>query len=175
MSWRAIQTKPAAERRVADGLRDEGLTAFLPVERVWRWIRGRKHQHARPLIPGYVFAYLADHELHHIHAINGAVRFVGADGSAAVIPTLFIEQLQSALDAGKFDHTISHTKALEKGQTVLVLEGPYAGYVGAIAKLKGSRRVQLLLTLANGRQWAVTEQVEKLELLDVEKAKRKAA
>lgn len=161
MTWRVIQTKPAAEKRVEAGLRDEGLTAYLPLEVVWRNLRGRRIAWPRPLLRGYVFAHLADDELYRIHAVDGVVRCIGADGRAATIPAKFVDAIRNAEAAGEFDETREpERKTFRKGQRIRVARGEFVGLVGAIAKVKGSRRVAILLDTIG---WQVAKSMDELD------------
>lgn len=73
--WSIIVTTSQREKRLATALREAGFEVFLPLRRTWR---GRYARHAeiwRPVIPGYVFAVMAPHEVHGFHD-EGAARLI---------------------------------------------------------------------------------------------------
>lgn len=147
VSWKVVQVKPAAERRVRDGLHESGLTAYLPMEVVWRRRDGRKVRHERPLIRGYVFALIADEDQHRIHGIDGAQRFVSFNGVAATIPAKFIAAIQAAEAAGEYDETAEpEKKRFALGDRVrLTRRDAFEGLSGVISRLNGGRRITVVL------------------------------
>ena len=173
--WRLIQSKPVAEARIVEALKLYGVAAFAPMETVWRHSPGRKFQVKRPLIRGYVFARFTDAQQHLVHEIDGAVRLVAFDGVPAKVPARFVEAMQAAEAAGDFDSTKSAPRRpprLAKGAAVRITEGHYTGLVATIVKLKGERRVRVMLAQCGANQEVVIG-IDKLE--DAEDDARAAA
>lgn len=173
--WALIQTRPAAEVRVAAALklRAPALDVYVPMETVWRRSAHRKAPHRRPLIRGYVFAAMEDGDLALVHEIEGAVCFVTSGGRPARIGPAFVTGLREAEAAGRFDKTRRERPVLGErrkvGETVRITRGPFEGVVATVVKLKGARRVQLLLSLLGGSQTV------DVELTKVALAQRPAA
>lgn len=153
--WLLIQVRPAAEFRVVEALRLYKVPAFAPAERVWRPTPQRRPiVHQRPLIRGYVFAQVGVLG-HLVHDIDGATRLVAFDGHIATVPTAFVERLRAAQQAGAFDHTRDRAHrgkgaGRNVGERVLMAAEPFAGFVATVVKLKGQRRVQVMLDLVRG-------------------------
>jgi transcriptional antiterminator NusG len=156
--WYVIQVRPGAEKKVAEGLEEHKLEVSVPMERFWIRNAYRKLKRERPVIRGYVFAILSDATLALLHDIDGAQRAIG------IIPPAFIIEMQDAEKSGAFDRTRPRARReYRKGQKVRVTEGPYAGYIGEIAKLKGDKRAQIILAMSKGAAWPINELLDRVE------------
>ena len=156
-AWYAISVSPAAERRVKDALTEHKVTAYYPVEKVWRTRPGRRTTHERPFIRGYVFAETDDHPtlVALSHDIEGAQRVFGFRRTAAEIAA-FIGDLRQSESAGDFDATIARDKAgkvmreIEVGSDVRVKTGPFSGFAGKLLNVTEKRRAQIVLQMLGG-------------------------
>lgn len=170
-TWRLLQTKPSAEMRVVEGLSQYGLVGYVPKETVWRRARndGVKTEHSRPLIRGYVFVALPAEALHVLHDLDGAGRLVSFNGKLATVPFTFIKEMRERETSGEFDLTLSEkarkARGIRQGDRVRVSRGQFAGFIGAVQRLSGSRRVVVMLALF-GSVGPAEMELESIELLE---------
>lgn len=175
--WFVVRTKPHAEKRAREALREMGFEVYLPVE-----VRRCRHARVtrrteRALIPGYLFVELISGPGgEDFTSVNELLRRIGAraadDGSAFLcgaggdpLPVSVYEVMafRQAEAAGEFDHTRPKEKVqLEVGTLVKIVGGPFQGYVGRIAKAKPNERWELLVTMF-GRETPLTQDEGKLE------------
>lgn len=175
--WHVVRCAPRAEVKVADGVRDElGYPVCLPIERRWTVLRGRKVEAARPVFQGYGFVQVDPYrqEWQRLLEIDGVVDVLGrsdTDGRDRVpahVPRAWIEAIQTAEAAGAFDH-VNATNGFNVGDTVRVLEGPFAGLSGEIAhfiaklRCNGPERRAKLLVAMMGRMTAVEADLANVE------------
>lgn len=144
--WYAVQAQPHKERFAASNLENQGFRAFVP--RLKKTVR-----HARktrtvlaPLFPGYLFVSL-DLGRDRWRSVNGTLgvsRLVTAGAVPAPMPGGLVEELVAMterLGAIRLDH------ALEPGQRVRFLAGPFADTVGRILALDDAGRARVLMEL----------------------------
>lgn len=75
MSWSIIPTIASKEKRLHASLLDAGYDSVLPLKVSWRGRFARHAEIIRPVIPAYVFARVAQHEIHGFHD-DGAIRAI---------------------------------------------------------------------------------------------------
>ena len=170
--WRLVKVRPGFEFKVVESLKLYELPAYAPRERVWRpAVHGQpKRPHDRPLIRGYVFARLGD-VAHLLHEIDGAVALLAFDGQVATVPEKMVAKLKRREADGEFDETrISERRRKgaprKVGDQVMVHAEPFDGWIGTVVKLKGERRVQVLLDQVRAANRPVT--LDLTALSDVE-------
>lgn len=167
-SWYAIRCTSRQETFVAKALGEAGLTGYVPLHITEAKFARRVAVRARALIPGYVFAELADDE-----AVQAALSIHGVIRSAALIKIKPLEIAALALAEAwhKFDETWVPPKVKGKrysyrwraGDRVRIINGPAAGHAGVVICAKGKDRMEVLLTLF-GRPWEVVTEHRNLEL-----------
>src|SRR4051812_30464370 len=148
--WFAVQTLHRRESGAQLQLEAQGFTAFLP--QITRTIRhARRLRTVRtPLFPSYAFVSL-DLERDRWLSVNGTfgvARLVMAHGRPVPVPPGVVESfldLQDANGVVRLDHD------LFVGQRVEVIAGPFAQALGALARLDGPERVQVLLEIMGGK------------------------
>jgi transcriptional antiterminator RfaH len=149
MRWYVVYTQPHREFRAQAQLAAQGFRTFLP--RYRKTIR-----HARklmtvnaPFFSRYLFVAL-DLDQDQWRSVNGTWGVVSliSDGMFPVpLPQGVIESLIDASDTSGF---VNLGDALQVGERVRVLTGPFANLVGELVRLDGAQRVQVLLQLLNG-------------------------
>jgi len=130
-SWFAVQTRPRHEKRVAAGLQEKGIKAFLPLlSENHRW-SDRFRVVDVPLFRSYVFIQTVDTPATRISVLRtlGVVRFVGVRGSGIPIPDDQIESVRIVLE-----HGIRFTPFpyLNVGQRVRIRGGSLEGIQGIL-------------------------------------------
>ena len=140
MNWYAIQTRSRHEKVVEKQLRDQEVTAFLPViKRIHRWSDRRKVVES-PLFGGYAFVHITPSPEDRIRVLrtHGVVSFVGAQGHAIPIPEDQIEAVRK-LVSNQIPFTKHHF--LRVGQRVRVRGGSLDGMEGILIAQNGSRNL----------------------------------
>jgi transcriptional antiterminator RfaH len=148
--WYAVQCQPHREGIAALNLRHQHFAAFLPYRR-------KPRRHARkvdavhtPFFPGYLFVGLdlMRQQWRSINGTFGVVRLLMQGERPAAVPRGFVEVLQQL--CSESDIMPLQTQ-LFLGQSVRVLGGPFADYIGELEQLSGADRVRVLLEVMGGR------------------------
>jgi transcription elongation factor/antiterminator RfaH len=147
--WYVVYTQPHREFRAQAQLAAQGFRTFLP--RYRKTIR-----HARrlmtvnaPFFSRYLFVALdlGQDQWRSVNGTWGVVSLI-SDGTFPIpLPQGVIESLIDASDTSGF---VKLGDALQVGERVRVLTGPFANLVGELVRLDGAQRVQVLLQLLNG-------------------------
>jgi transcription antitermination factor NusG len=135
-SWYAIHTRARHERVVAQRLRDQGLTTFLPVTtEVHRWSDRRKSIEV-PLFSCYVFVRMAmtPEERARVFRVDGILGLVGVHGQGTPIPDEQIDAVRALL-AQKISW--SFHPFLKVGQRVRIRGGALDGVEGIFLSRNG--------------------------------------
>jgi transcriptional antiterminator RfaH len=130
--WIAVYSRARFERVLARYLQQRGLTSFVPLRRcLHRW-SDRFKWVEEPLLPSYVFVFLASTQHEHLFDAPGAIRIVNFRGRVAVVRPEEIEFLRRVEGhpgaegvAGRF----------QRGRYVKIVRGVFEGYSGIIANI----------------------------------------
>ena len=144
--WYLVHTLPHCERKAEMHLGAQGFRPFLPqVQKTIRHARQLRTVRA-PLFPRYLFLILdpgRDRWLSVRSTIGVSSLFTCGDRPVpvpkGVVEALIARTNETGLalfDAG-----------LTTGQTVRILSGPFADFVGTLERLDGAGRVRVLLTM----------------------------
>jgi transcription elongation factor/antiterminator RfaH len=151
--WFVAQTLRHREQLARLHLGAQGFRSFLPrFHKTVRHARSLREVTA-PVFPGYIFVVL-NSERDRWRSINGTfgvARLVSAHQRPIPVPTGVVEALLASVDElglVRFD------RGLKPGQTVRVVAGPFAQFLGVLQRLGEKGRVQILLNIM-GRQAAV--------------------
>jgi len=143
--WFLVHSLPKSERKAEWHLGAQGFRTFLPqFQRTVRHARKLRTVRA-PVFPGYLFIILdleRDRWLS-VRSTVGVARLFTQDGRPAPVPVGIVESLvhRSAGNLMRLD------SGLVEGKTVRILSGPFADFVGTLARLDDSGRVQVLLQM----------------------------
>lgn len=163
--WYAVRTATRREHKtlasVRELFREQGwgagsADAYLPCETRWRRHANTKTPKDVPLLAGYLFVWLSPSELWRVEETYGVYRVLDharEDGRRVPsrIPEEFVDELRLAQAEGKFDRTRAKGLKIDKGDKVRVTTGPFQGWVGEIAAMKGGDRVTVLLSMIGGK------------------------
>jgi transcriptional antiterminator RfaH len=145
-----VATQPSRERLAAAHLRNQDFEVFLP----FRWKAVRSHRRIgsalAPLFTGYLFARLAENPAVW-RSVNGTIGVRGlimAGERPQGAPVGFVEALQRAVAE---DGAISFRSALQVGDRVSVLTGPFADRIGELVDMDDRGRVAVLLDVLSTR------------------------
>ena len=134
--WYALHTRSRFEQKVYDGLRGKSIEAFLPRLLVNSRRQDRHKKILVPMLPGYVFVHteLQPEEYHRILKTVGVVRMVGFKGT--MLPAND-EEISSLMVLDGTDRTVHNRAYMQKGDQVMIMEGPLKGLVGFYVRHKG--------------------------------------
>lgn len=136
LNWYAIHTRSRFEQKVFDGLRGKSIESFLPKMLVMSRRKDRRKKILVPLLPGYVFVQsdLNNTEYLQILKTVGVVRMVGIKGRPAPAKE---EEIASLMILDGTDRTVQNRAYMNKGDRVMIMEGPLKGLVGYYLRHKG--------------------------------------
>lgn len=175
--WIAVAVEAGTERDTAEDIRETlGFAAFVPVETIWKTLRGRRVQAGRPLFIGYCFVgvHPKRQDWQRIFDVDGVMDVLchpveHGDKYLSHIKTEWIIALQKMQEYGAFDRTKIEPDGFKIGDKVRVAEGPLAGFMLEIksfsAKLKSAtakKRAKLIGSLL-GRMTTFEMDVTALE------------
>jgi transcriptional antiterminator RfaH len=150
--WYVLRCKPRKEQLVAEQLDLRKVETFAPHIRVQ--VVNPRARRMRPYFPGYVFIHVDMEKdgqslYQYVPGTTGVVSF---GGEPALVPDGLIQAIRrrveevNAAGGELFD-------ALKAGDTVIVQDGPFAGYEAIFdVRLPGTERVRVLLKLLQRRQ-----------------------
>lgn len=140
--WYAVYTKPRWEKKVADGLRRNGIENYCPLNKVVRQWSDRKKTIEEPLFTSYVFVRINDKEQTNVRKVEGVVNFVYWLGKPAVIRDFEIDLIKSFL---KEHSNVSLQKVPVKiDDQIKITDGPFVEMVGKVIAVK-TKTVKVLL------------------------------
>ncbi len=161
--WYVLHTKSKFENVVADGLLKKSLEAFLPRITVKSKRKDRKAMIRVPLFPGYVFVETDLNPREHLEIVKtiGAVRLISAMSVPVPVPNENIESLKIMVAA---DQSVITGTAFEKGDRIIVVNGPLMGITGIFSRYRGQDRVVVQIEALS--QFAAVEvSTDDIELL----------
>ncbi len=164
-NWYAVYTKPRAEDSTALLLSNAGIETLNPKIKVKKYVRKRYSAAIEPLFPCYIFAFFDSEAQHRMVKYTRGVRYiVGKDRPLPVVPEI-ISAIKERLEG---DIVKAVPARFEKGERVLVKEGPFKDFYGIFERnIPGRERVMILLETIHCKL--------DIEQLSVEKAKDKGS
>ena len=173
--WYIIHAYSGFENKVRDAINSEatrlGLERFVeqievPTETITEIKRGKKVQTERKFMPGYVLAKLElnDDVYHLVKNTPKVTGFLGPNGKPQPIPDAqaarMLSNEQEAASAPKQKINVDY----EIGDSVKVLGGPFASFVGTVEELDFEKaRVKVSVSIF-GRATPVELDFEEVEL-----------
>jgi transcriptional antiterminator RfaH len=150
--WFAIHAKHCLEEVALGKVRSLGCEVLLPRVQEDKARLSKRHTVIKPLFPGYLFAkFVPAIHLHAIRYSRGVLRVVGAADKPLPVDEKIIEEIKSRIQKNGFVYV--GPKPLRPGDSVLVREGPFEGFMGFVERESNARsRVLILLnTLGQAR------------------------
>src|SRR6516162_1142759 len=144
--WFLVHTQPKSEHKAELHLGAQGLRTYLPqIEKTVRHARQLRTVRA-PLFPRYVFIILD----------LGRDRWLSVRSTVGVSSLFTCEDRPVPVPGGVVEALVARTDeaglalfdaGLTTGQTVRILSGPFADFVGTLERLDAAGRVRVLLTM----------------------------
>ncbi|WP_295455978.1 transcription/translation regulatory transformer protein RfaH [uncultured Thiodictyon sp.] len=147
-TWSVVFSKPRQEAVARTNLERQGFTAYLPMLKRSKRLRGRWVDVVEPLFPRYLFVALefGVHDLSPIRSTLGVIDLVRFGLEPATVPQGVVESLMAAEDPAAACH-LGRTEPFHKGDRVTIAAGPFAGIEAIFEESTGKGRVLLLLDL----------------------------
>jgi transcriptional antiterminator NusG len=131
-SWVALVVRSRHEKSVKTLLDSKGYRTSLPLVRcVQKRVSGSAWDSQKPLIAGYVFAALDQHNPFRIVTTPGVVQIVSFGSGPGTIPEAEIEALERVAASGLPVASCSYTRI---GETVELMDGPLKGVQGIVLR-----------------------------------------
>ncbi len=148
INWFALLTRSNFEQSVYTSITGKEIDAFLPRTRKKSQRKDRKLMIEVPLFRGYLFvrSTLEPADQLKILKTTGAVRLLGNTRGPVPVPDSQINALQLMANAN-VDLITGDSILLQKGDPVMILEGPMAGLRGEFSRHKGKGRVIIKIDL----------------------------
>ncbi len=171
--WFIIHTYSGFEQKVADSLRsradafnfaDKIGNVLIPTEEVVEMRNGKKVISKRLLYPGYVLVEMAmdDQLWHEVKNTPRVTGFVG--GGNSPVPLTADEVNQILYRQERSADRPRPKQTFEKGETVKIMDGPFASFSGKVDEVNPERDTLRVLVTIFGRSTPV-----ELEFTQVEK------
>jgi len=147
-NWYLIYTKPKQESIAKENLERQDYSVYLPMAVVRRKRRGKSVRIIEAMFPRYLFINLSEQtdDWGPIRSTIGVSSLIRFGIEPAKIPQLLIDAL-IARENPEGIHEL-HVKDFERGQKVVISEGPFEGYEALFATHESNERVSLLLKIA---------------------------
>lgn len=145
------------DRVVVEGFEDQVTEVLVPTETIVEPLKGgKKKTSVRKFFPGYILVRmdLNDRSWHFVRNIPKVIGFVGGkikDGvidpdSVPDVPEEEVQKIKRQIEEGTLKP--KPKISFEKGETVKVIEGPFANFSGVIEEVKPDKaKVQVLVTI----------------------------
>ncbi len=161
--WYAVHLRSNRERASATLLEEREVEVFLPTYRVLSRRKDRRVVLEQPLFRGYLFARIDLRGPDRIEVLRapGTVRIVGFGNEPTPIPDPIVDSLKILVGAGG-DELRTHP-LVRAGRRVRVVDGPFAGAVGVLARAPGHRDRLVVEIDLLGRAVAVPIAAEQVE------------
>ncbi len=148
--WFVLHTLPQHEKKVAAYLEKANTKYYLPTILKKRYWSDRIKWVEVPLFPGYIFTLpLNTAEYKKTLQHPGALLYLHHKHRAAKIPDATIANIRIMVDNAKKDILTQPLARFEKGQIVRIKFGPLSGLEGIVEKIKGKKRIFVLVPLLN--------------------------
>ena len=158
--WYLVQVKPNGYRLAERNLLRQGFACFQPMARATERRGAQFRPVSRPLFPGYLFVAFdpARAPWRKINSTAGVARLLSLGNVPQEVPRGLVAELRARIDAE--GHVILADN-VQVGDRVEIQSGPFAGFLGEVARLAPEARAHLLVDLM-GRQTRVTAQLAEL-------------
>jgi len=121
---------------------------IVPVERVWRIKKGKKSVEERRLFPGHILVEMESTEeaLKLVNSTPGVVRLLGTKKRPAALSE--DEALAVLEEMNKGQEKMSAEVPFSTGESVKIISGPFAGFVGTVDEINPERgKVRVFVTI----------------------------
>ena len=157
--WFVITSKPRSEQRAVDNLTSQHIEVYLPKIKRLKKRQGKKVIIEEVLFPNYLFIKLTIEKsnFNAIRSTRGVGSFVRFGLNYATINNELIAQLKTDLAESTEQNTIEILTNIDKGEQLIITEGPFQGLTGIYQCKDGLERSVLLLNILGKENKVVIE------------------
>ncbi len=143
MNWYAVYTKVKAEGAVAQLLSKAGVETLNPKIRIRKYVRRKYIESVEQLFPCYLFAFFDEGDQGHMVRYTRGVRYIVGKENPLTVPPQIIEVIRERMEG---DIVEPLSEKFDRGERVLVKEGPFKDFYGIFERhIPGRKRATLLL------------------------------
>lgn len=147
LRWYLILTRPSGEEVAKVNLERQGYRVYLPRLQQRKLCRGRWIERISALFPRYLFLQITDQQsLAPVRSTIGVADTVRFGSEYAVVPGQVVDDLIRRADPQSGFHRLQRC-LFDRGETVRVVVGAFAGLEGIFEHETGDGRVIVLFTL----------------------------
>jgi transcriptional antiterminator RfaH len=147
MHWCLVHTKPRQEVCALQNLNQQGYDCYLPLLSSEKLLKGQVFKTTEPLFPRYLFIRLdtsnSAKSWTPIRSTPGVSKLVSFGNQPARVADELVELIRARESSGD----IEEKRLFKPGETIRVLDGPFAGVEGIFQALDGTQRVMILFEL----------------------------
>jgi transcriptional antiterminator RfaH len=147
MHWYLVHTKPRQEACALQNLNQQGYDCYLPLLPSEKLLKGQVSKTTEPLFPRYLFIRLdTSHSAKSwspIRSTPGVSKLVSFGNQPARVADELVELIRARESSGD----IEEKRLFKPGETIRVMDGPFAGVEGIFQALDGTQRVMILIEL----------------------------
>lgn len=145
-SWYLLYCKRGQLLRAQEHLQRQEVNCLTPMITLEKIVRGKRTAVKEPLFPNYMFVQFDPETIHTttIHSTRGVSHFVRFGAQPATVPADVIEQLVNYQPENVTDPETPYP-----GDSVVIIEGAFAGLEAIFGEPDGEARSMLLLNLLN--------------------------
>lgn len=153
--WYAIYCKPREDERAELHLDRQAFEVFRPKHRVRRKRQGKMTTLIESLFPRYLFVHLDDvaQNWAPIRSTRGVAGLVRWGDWVPAVPDCVVDCLRENID--EVGCIPTPAPDYQKGDRLMIKEGPFAGHEGLFHARRGEDRVMLLLEIMKQPQTMV--------------------
>ena len=157
--WFVITSKPRSEQRAVDNLTSQHIEVYLPKIKRLKKRQGKKVIIEEVLFPNYLFIKLTIEKsnFNAIRSTRGVGSFVRFGLNYATINNELIAQLKTDLAESTEQNTIEILTNIDKGEQLIITEGPLQGLTGIYQCKDSLERSVLLLNILGKENKVVIE------------------
>lgn len=165
LRWYAVSTRSRHERVAAGELEPRVAEVFVPQAKALSRRKDRRKIYDKVLFPGYLFVRSAMTREDRVAILraHGVVRILGNEYGPYPCADREIESIRIMIHA---EISLSPVPYLHKGQLVMVMEGPFRGVIGRIARSEDGKKRRIVCSIELlGRSVAAQLDREAIEVL----------
>lgn len=157
--WFVITSKPRSEQRAVENLTSQHIEVYLPKIKRLKKRQGKKVIIEEVLFPNYLFIKLTIEKsnFNAIRSTRGVGSFVRFGLNYATINNELIAQLKTDLAESSEQNTVETLTNIDKGEQLIITEGPLQGLTGIYQCKDGLERSVLLLNILGKENKVVIE------------------
>jgi transcriptional antiterminator RfaH len=147
MHWYLVHTKPKQEACALQNLSQQGFDCYLPLMSSEKLFKGMVSKTTEPLFPRYLFIRLdtsnSAKSWSPIRSTRGVSKLVSFGNQPAKVADDLVELIR----AREFSGQVEEKRLFTPGESIRVVDGPFAGVEGIFQSLDGTQRVMILIEL----------------------------